>query len=88
MSCLYFSKWQPFEYLIELSDRCPFLVIFKKFHNLLLLFYFWPHRVFLAVYGLPLVAVSWGYSLVAVLGVLVAMASLVENRLRSCEAWV
>ena len=40
------------------------------------------------MYGLPLVAVSRGYSLVAVLGVLVAMASLVENRLRSCEAWV
>ena len=54
-----------------------------------MLFYFWPHRVFLAVRGLPLVAASWGYSPVAVLGLLIAMASLVEeHRLSSCEAWV
>ena len=41
------------------------------------LIYFWLHWIFVAACGLSLVAVSGGYSLVAVLGLLIAVASLV-----------
>ena len=44
--------------------------------------YSWPRWVFVAVYGLLLVAVSRGYSVVAVCRLLIAVASLaVEHRL-------
>ena len=39
--------------------------------------YFWLHWVFLAVYGLSLVALKRGYSPVAMHGLLIVMASLV-----------
>ena len=40
---------------------------------------FWLHRVFVAACGLSLVEASWGKSLVAVRGLLIAVASLVEH---------
>ena len=44
--------------------------------------YFWLHWVLVAVFGLSLVVASRGYSLLAVLGLLTAVASLVaEHRL-------
>ena len=44
--------------------------------------FIWLHWIFIAVCGLPLVAASRGYSLVAVLGLLIAVTSLVgEPRL-------
>ena len=42
--------------------------------------YFWLHWIFIASPGLPLVAVSGGYSLVVMRGLLLAVASLVEER--------
>ena len=39
--------------------------------------YFWLHWVLVAVFGLSLVVASRGYSLLAVLGLLTAVASLV-----------
>ena len=41
--------------------------------------FIWPHWIFIAVCGLPLVAASRGYSLVAVLGLVIAVASLVAE---------
>ena len=41
--------------------------------------YFWLHWVFVAVRGLSLVAMSGGYSFLAVRRLLVAVASLVEE---------
>ena len=38
-----------------------------------------PYRAFIAVYRLSLVAVSRGYSLVVVHGLLIAVASLIER---------
>ena len=47
-----------------------------------LLTYFWLHWVFVAMFGLSLVVASRGYSLLGVLGLLTAVASLVaEHRL-------
>ena len=42
---------------------------------------FWLHWVFIAASGLSLAAVSGGYSLGAVHGLLTMVASLAENRL-------
>ena len=41
--------------------------------------YFWLHWVFVAAQELSLVAVNGGYSLVAVRGLLIAVASLVAE---------
>ena len=41
-----------------------------------LLTYLWPHRVFVSAQGLSLIAVSKGYSLVAVRWLFIAVASL------------
>ena len=47
---------------------------------------FWLHRVFVAACGLSLVEASWGKSLVAVRGLLIAVASLdAEHRLSTLE---
>ena len=44
--------------------------------------YFWLPWVFVAMFGLSLVVASRGYSLLAILGLLTAVASLVaEHRL-------
>ena len=54
--------------------------MFKNF--LMYLFIFWLHWVFVAACGLSLVVASGGYSLVAVHGLIMAVASLVaEHRL-------
>ena len=56
---------------------------------ILLFIYFWlqwafvvTHRLFVGVCGLSLVVTSWGCSLVATCGALIAVASLVEHRLQ------
>ena len=60
-----------------LLANCVTLLVFKK-----LFIYFWLHWVFIAACGLSLVAVSGEYCLVAVCGLLTAMASVVaEHRL-------
>ena len=46
-----------------------------------LIFFFWLHWVFIAACGLSLVVESGGYSLAAVHGLLIAVASVVEHRL-------
>ena len=46
---------------------------------LLFIFIFWLHCVSIAVHKLPLVAVSRGYSAVAVCGLLILVASLVAG---------
>ena len=51
----------------------PELLFFKK------IIYFWLHWVFVVVRGLSLVAVSGGYSFVAVHGLLIAVASFVAE---------
>ena len=58
--------------------------LFKK----IILFIFWLHWVFVALgfCGASLVAASRGYSLVAVRGLLIVVASLVEHRLRGLQA--
>ena len=43
--------------------------------------FFWLHWVFIAACGLSLVVESGGYSLVAVYGLLIGVASVVEHRL-------
>ena len=43
------------------------------------IYLFWLCWVFLAAHGLSPVAESWGYSLVAVLGLLTVVASLVAE---------
>ena len=50
-------------------------------HSKLFIFIFilWLHQVFVAVRGLSLVAVSGGYFFIAVRGLLIAVASLVEE---------
>ena len=54
--------------------------IFQFFKILFIYFiiYFWLHWVFIAAHGLSVVAASRGYSVV-VCGLLIAMASLVEE---------
>ena len=52
------------------------------------LIYFWLHWIFVAARGLSLVAVSGDYSPVAVLGPLIAVASLVEHRLQNAGSVV
>ena len=55
---------------------------FIIFKNIYLHIYFWPCWLFIAMQGLSLVAVSRGYFLVAVLGLLIGLVSLVvEHRL-------
>ncbi len=49
--------------------------------------YFWLCWVFVAARSLPLVAVSRGYSLAAMRGLLIMVASLVEHRHESAQAW-
>ena len=51
-----------------------------------LFFFFWLHSVFIALCGLSLVAVSGAYSFIAVPGLLIVVASLVEHRLRGLQA--
>ena len=48
-------------------------------HIYMLLVFFWLCWVFVAVRGLSLVAASWGHFLVVVLGLLIAVASLVAE---------
>ena len=43
--------------------------------------YFWPHWVFIAARGLSLAAMSRGFSLVAVCGLLIAVALVAEHGL-------
>ena len=50
---------------------------FPDFLKLFLFVYFWLRRVFVAVCGLSLVAVSGGYSLAAVSGLLISVVFLV-----------
>ena len=56
-------------------------------------FFFWLHWVFIAAHGLSLVAVSEGYSLVAVQRFLTVVASLVwsmgsrAHGFHSCNSW-
>ena len=55
--------------------------------------YFWLHWVFIALHGLSLVAVSRGYSLFAVYGLLFSMVLLLQSTgsrnhgLSSCGTW-
>jgi len=49
--------------------------LFLKF----LFIYFWLCRIFIAAHGLSLIVASGGCSPVAVLGLLIAVASLVEH---------
>ena len=52
------------------------------FLQIYLFMYFWLPWVFVAMFGLSLVVASRGYSLLAILGLLTAVASLVaEHRL-------
>ena len=44
------------------------LAFFKKKKNIIYLFYFWLHWVFVAAHGLPLVVVSGGYSSLLCMG--------------------
>ena len=61
-------------------------VFFKKIHWLI---YFWLHWVFFVVHRLSLVVVSRAYSLTVMLGLLIAVASLVvEHRLYSMRGLV
>ena len=56
------------------------LFFFKK--KIFVYFIFWLHWVFIAIHGLSLVAVSRGYSLVAVRGLLIVVDShAMEHRL-------
>ena len=56
------------------------MIAFNTFFNVFI--YFWLCWVFIAACGLSPVAVSGGYSLVVVLGILIAVAALVvEQRL-------
>ena len=51
--------------------------------------YFWLCWVFVAAYGLCLIAASTGHSVVVVCGLLIVVASLVaEHRLQSTKASV
>ena len=60
---------------------------FSSFFKTILFIYFWLCWVFVAVQAFSLVAVSGGYSLVAVCGLLVVVASLVaEHRLSNCSS--
>ena len=56
------------------------------FFNLMNVFLFWLHWVFIAARGLSLVVASRGYSLVEVRGLLIAVASLIaKHRLQASE---
>ena len=55
-------------------SRAKEAILFKK------IIYFWLHWVFVAALGLSPDVVSRGYSLVAVGGILTAVASLVAER--------
>ena len=58
-----------------------FINLKRNFISLnLFLFYFWLCWVFVALCGLSLVAVSGGYSLIEVCGLLIAVAYLVVKR--------
>ena len=60
---------------LDLSADChppPFEIIY-------LFIYFWLHWIFIASHRLPLVVASVGYSLVAVLRFLIAVASLAAD---------
>ena len=59
-------------------DIDKYLLFF--FLNLKNFIYFWLHWVFVVVLPFPLVVVGGGYSLVAVSGLLTAVASLVAER--------
>ena len=61
-------------------------VLFFFFFNLMNVFLFWLHWVFIAARGLSLVVASRGYSLVEVRGLLIAVASLIaKHRLQASE---
>ena len=47
--------------------------------NLFYFIYFWLHWVFFATHGLPLAEASGGFLFVAVLGLLIVVASLVAE---------
>ena len=65
----------------RISGVWDFCLLFC-FLQIYLFMYFWLHWVLVAVFGLSLVVASRGYSLLAVLGLLTAVASLVaEHRL-------
>ena len=59
------------------ASRACFFFFFNKFFKI----YFWLHWVFVAARRLSVVAVSGSYSPVAVLGLLIAVVSLLEHRL-------
>ena len=79
-------------YLFQWSSTGGSFILQRTFDNvwrhfLKIYFYFWLHWVFVAVCGLSLVAMSGGYSLVAMLGLLIAVASLfAEHGLQLPEA--
>lgn len=62
-----------------MHEICNFQIIY---------IYLWLHWVFVAVLRLSLVTLSRGYSPAVVHRLLVAVASLVEPRLRSCGTQV
>ena len=70
-----------------LSFLCLFcLVLSHERFFFYTFFFFWLHSVFIALCGLSLVAVNGVYSFVAVPGLLIVVASLVEHRLRGLQA--
>ena len=58
--------------------ECPFTYDFFPIQKLFI-YYFWLHWVFTAAHGLSLVAASRGWSLVAMHGLLTAVASLIAE---------
>ena len=69
-----------------LSFLCLFCLVLSHERFFFYTFFFWLHSVFIALCGLSLVAVSGVYSFVAVPGLLIVVASLVEHRLRGLQA--
>ena len=76
---LHQGKWHHAmnEGLCSWRDNC------ETFFKDLFIIYFPLHQVFIAVLRLSLIAMSGGYSLVAVWGLLIVMASLVEHGLEA-----
>ena len=66
------------EVITFLEDCISFFKKYFTLKNYLLIYYFWLHCVFISVLRLFLVAASEGSSPVAVRGLLITVASLVE----------
>ena len=64
-------------------------IVFSELNFIYFFFYFWLYQVFIAAQAFTLVAEREGYSLVVVLWLLIAAASLVaEHRLQAAQASV